>query len=236
MGTFYIAEGNTSPALQSSLKDASGAAVNLTGNGGVVLDVWDASGAKLVDAQPATIVGAPSEGVVSYQFSAAETAEGGIYLARWTVTFADASIESYPNEGFDQVQISGAPDDYQITIGEVTDGFTTAKSNLEIQGAIAVVNQADACLAANQVSVELGRYLKVLGARHLLEAAERGGAITQERAVSGASRSYAQRVGGETGSLQTLRTVDASGCVMGVLTKNGRIQLRSVGRRSPGAS
>ena len=122
---------------------------------------------------------------------------------------------------------------YTITEAEVLDNFTTSASTADLAAYIAVVGQADACLTANSVAVAIGKQLKILGVRHLAANANDRGSVTQERAISGASRSYSERKPGETGYLETLRTIDQYGCVMNVVNKNGRIQLRSSGRRAP---
>lgn len=122
---------------------------------------------------------------------------------------------------------------YVITTPEVLEGFQTGASTADVAGFIAVVDQADNCLASNSVSDVVGRQMKILAVRHLLSNSSDRGAVTQERAVSGASRSYKERVAGETGFLETLRTIDTYGCVMSTINKNQRVQLRSVGRRAP---
>jgi len=119
-----------------------------------------------------------------------------------------------------------------IRLADVQDGFTTQASEADIVGFIAVVDQADACLDANNVPDAIQRQLKVLGVRHLVQNAADRGAVLEERAVSGASRKYAERAAGETSYLQTLRTIDQYGCVLNVISRNGFIQLRSVGRAS----
>lgn len=125
---------------------------------------------------------------------------------------------------------------YAITTSEVLDGFSTGASTADLEAYIALVDGADACLVARSVPFAVGRQLKILGVRHLAQSGSDRGAVTQERAVSGASRSYAERSGGETGHLATLRSIDRFGCVLGLLNLNARIQLRSAGRRAPEAS
>lgn len=122
---------------------------------------------------------------------------------------------------------------YAITTSDVLDGFTTGASTADLEAYIAVVDQADTCLTANSVAAAIGKQLKVLGVRHLASNSNDRGAVTQERAVSGASRTYSARAAGETGYLETLRTIDRYGCVLGTLNYNARVQLRSAGRRSP---
>lgn len=122
---------------------------------------------------------------------------------------------------------------YVVTVPEVLEGFQTGASEADVVGFIYVVDQADACLAANQVEQGVGRRMKILAVRHLLSNSSDRGAVTQERAVSGASRNYKERAAGETGFLETLRTIDKHGCVISTINKNARVQLRSVGRRAP---
>lgn len=122
---------------------------------------------------------------------------------------------------------------YAITTAEVLDGFSTGASTADLNAYIELVDGADACLTAHGVAAAVGKQLKVLGVRHLATSASDRGAVTQERAVSGASRTYAERKGGETGHLQTLRSIDQNGCVVAIINKNARVQLRSVGRRAP---
>jgi 3-dehydroquinate synthase class II len=121
---------------------------------------------------------------------------------------------------------------YTITTSEVLDGFQTSASTADLEGFIAVVDQADSCLSANGVNGAVGRSMKVLGVRHLATNSTERGAVTQERAVSGASRSYAQRPGGQTSYLATLRSVDRYGCVMAIVSQGAGIQLRAAGRRA----
>lgn len=121
---------------------------------------------------------------------------------------------------------------YSITVDDVLDGFQTSASKVDVAAYIAVVDQADACLTNRGVGVVIGKHMKILGARHLATNANDRGPVTQERAVSGASRTYGSRAPGETGHLETLRTIDQHGCVMATLSRNARVQLRSVGRRA----
>lgn len=122
---------------------------------------------------------------------------------------------------------------YVITTGEVLDGFTTSASTADLTAYIAVVDLADVCLTANNVSVAIGKQLKILGVRHLASNDE-GGTALEERSISGASRKFAERSGGQTSYLDTLRGIDKFGCVISTLTSaGGTLQLRSVGRRSP---
>ena len=94
---------------------------------------------------------------------------------------------------------------------------------------IPFVNQADTCLTNNGVAEDIGKQLKILGVKHLTAMARDGGQVTEERAVSGAYRSYAEGKSG-TGYLETLRAMDATGCVLRLLVNNSNIRLMSAGR------
>lgn len=120
---------------------------------------------------------------------------------------------------------------YTITVERVKDGFTTSASDDDLNGYIAVADQADECMTNNNAPVAIGQQLKVLAVRHLATNQRDGGSVTAERAVSGASRNYESFKAGETGFLATLQQLDRWGCVYGIVQNNQLIQLRSVGRR-----
>jgi 3-dehydroquinate synthase class II len=120
---------------------------------------------------------------------------------------------------------------YPITPADVTDGFTTSATTADVLGYIALMDQANTCLTANKISITLGRQMKILGVRHLCTNSTERGAVTQERAVSGASRTYAERPGGQTSYLATLRSIDRHGCIMALLSQGGSVRLMSAGRR-----
>lgn len=120
---------------------------------------------------------------------------------------------------------------YTITICQVKDGFRTSASDSDLDGYIAIAGQADACLTANNVDRAVGQMLKILFVRHVATNARDGGAVTSEKAVSGASRSFAEYDRGDTGYLDTLRSLDQYGCVYALTQQGGFMQLRSIGRR-----
>lgn len=119
---------------------------------------------------------------------------------------------------------------YDITADEVKCDFATGASNTEVEGFIAVVDQANACLTANSVSEAIGRTMKITAVRALLREAG-GGEVIEERAVSGASRKYADKKTSQNSYMTTLRSIDKFGCVMATISKGASVQMRSVGRR-----
>ena len=120
--------------------------------------------------------------------------------------------------------------EFPITSFEVQSGFQTDASNDDIDGLIALADQADECLRRNEVAQGTGQLLKRLFVRHALTLMRDGGPIESEKAVSGASRDYG-RIKGNTGYLDTLRRLDRWGCVYGLLTAGDPVQFRSAGRR-----
>lgn len=102
--TFYIKQNDTSPAMLATLQDADGNAINLTGASVRFHMRTIGSSQTTVDAA-ATVVTAAS-GIVRYAWDAADTATVGSYQAEFEVTYSDASIETFPNDGFIRVKIT----------------------------------------------------------------------------------------------------------------------------------
>ena len=103
--TFYIKQNDTSPALLATLQDADGNAVNVTG--GSIRFHMRQIGSTAVDVDEAAVIVTPLQGTVRYDWLAADTAEIGSYQAEFEVTYADASIETFPNDGYIRVNITG---------------------------------------------------------------------------------------------------------------------------------
>jgi len=103
--------GDTGPAFQVTLRDGDGTAVDVSGStilfkmrfvqgraSGVQDTLKVNSAATLVDA---------ANGVVEYQWAAGDTDTPGRYLAEFQVTFGSGVIQSYPNPGFNWVEVDG---------------------------------------------------------------------------------------------------------------------------------
>lgn len=101
--TFYIKQNDTGPAMLATLQDANGNAINLTG-ASVRFHMRSICGGNPVVDASATIV-TPTSGIVRYNWVAADTDTVGTYQAEFEVTYADASIETFPNDGYIAVQI-----------------------------------------------------------------------------------------------------------------------------------
>jgi 5-hydroxyisourate hydrolase-like protein (transthyretin family) len=101
--TFYIKQNDTSPAMLATLQNASGTAIDLTG-ASVRFHMRTVNGSASVVSAAATIVTAAS-GIVRYSWAAGDTATVGTYQAEFQVTYADATIETFPNDSYISVQI-----------------------------------------------------------------------------------------------------------------------------------
>ena len=104
MEIFYIKQGDTSPALRATLNDPAGVAVDLSG-AAVVFSMKTVSGTLLVDRQTCSIITAAS-GIVEYSWQAGDTDVSGQHLSEFEVTFADSSVETFPNFDYLRIKIS----------------------------------------------------------------------------------------------------------------------------------
>ena len=100
---FYIKQADTLPKIKATLKDSTGAAINLSG-GSVAFRMRrkGTTGAPVVDA--AGVITGAATGQVEYQWTAANTATVGTYDAEWVVTLG-ADKETVPNNGHITVQV-----------------------------------------------------------------------------------------------------------------------------------
>ena len=101
--TFYIKQNDTGPAMLATLQDASGNAINLVG-ASVRFHMRSVMGGNPVVDAAATVVTAAS-GIVRYNWLSADTNTIGSYQAEFEVTYADASVETFPNDSYIAVEI-----------------------------------------------------------------------------------------------------------------------------------
>jgi uncharacterized protein YfaS (alpha-2-macroglobulin family) len=102
--TFPLKVGDSAPVLQATLSDSDGNAVDLTGADVQFRLLEPRDGATKIDS-PATIHDA-SNGIVRYQWASGDTDEAGRYRAEFEVTYADGSVETFPNDGFHDVVLT----------------------------------------------------------------------------------------------------------------------------------
>jgi len=104
MGTFYIKKGDTSPDIQTILRDVNNNPVNLTGASYVFIMRKKFDGDVKIN-ETATLVGPPSNGTLKYIWDVGDTDEAAFYDVEWEVTFAGGAIETFPNSTYDEVKI-----------------------------------------------------------------------------------------------------------------------------------
>ena len=102
--TFNIKQNDTSPAMLATLQDAQGSVIDLTGSTIRFHMRTIGSTVVAVDA-PAAIVD-PLQGLVRYNWDTDDTAAIGSYQAEFEVTYGDASVETFPNNGYIRVEIT----------------------------------------------------------------------------------------------------------------------------------
>jgi hypothetical protein len=92
---FDIKRGDTSPALSRVLRDGNGAAINLVG-ATVVFSMWLRGAPATINKAAATV--GPANGQVVYAWQVGDTAQAGAYFGEFKVTYADGTIETFPND------------------------------------------------------------------------------------------------------------------------------------------
>lgn len=95
MTDFFIKQNDTSPALAVTLQDDDGNAIDLTG-ASVDFHMSPLDDSTLMVDSAATIADA-SAGEVKYEWSSGDTDTVQRYEAEFEVTYADGTIETFPN-------------------------------------------------------------------------------------------------------------------------------------------
>lgn len=101
-----IKAGDTIP-MTASLKDGTGAAVNLTG-ATISGRVMKAPSGVFHMVGSASIVGDPTLGQVSLPLSAAQTGTAGAYFVEWFVTFSGGTLQRFPGSSYNEIVIDPA--------------------------------------------------------------------------------------------------------------------------------
>lgn len=96
---FRIKTSDTSPKLAVTLEDANSNAINVTGANGVRFHMKAFGATALKVDAPMTITNATG-GIVQYPWVASDTDTAGTYYGEVEVTYADNTVETFPNNGY----------------------------------------------------------------------------------------------------------------------------------------
>lgn len=96
---FRIKTNDTSPKLAVTLEDANGNAIDIIGNNGVRFHMKAFGATSLKVDAPMTVRDAEI-GAVQYPWVASDTDTAGTYYGEVEVTYADNTVETFPNNGY----------------------------------------------------------------------------------------------------------------------------------------
>lgn len=102
--TFYLKAADTAPVLEATLEDASGEPIDLTGASVGFAMIEPRNGATVIDA--GANVADAANGLVRYPWADGDTDTPGRYRAEFVVTYADGTVETFPNAGYHDIIIS----------------------------------------------------------------------------------------------------------------------------------
>lgn len=102
---FYIKQNDTAPAIRATLKDTDAVAIDLT-DASVRFHMRRVGSTTTTTDGAAMIVGDATNGIVQYDWEAADTATVDTYHAEFEVTYSDGSIETFPNKSFITVEVT----------------------------------------------------------------------------------------------------------------------------------
>lgn len=129
MADWNVKQGDTSPAITSTLKNTDGSTINLAGATVKFVMRPQSSTSPTVNAG-ATITNTTNPANVQYTFTATDTATPGQYMATWIVTFADSSVMTFPTDGYLEVvveeNITTPGGSRVVSLGEVRDYLNIA--------------------------------------------------------------------------------------------------------------
>ena len=94
---FYLKQNDTAPSIRATLKDGSGSVIDLTG-ASVRFHMKDLAGTVKIDTD-ATVISPATSGIVQYNWTTSDTDTAGTYYAEFEVTYANNTVESFPNDG-----------------------------------------------------------------------------------------------------------------------------------------
>lgn len=104
MASFFLKQLDTAPVLEYTCLDENKAVIVLTG-ATVTFYMQDENGIAVITDAVVTITDA-ANGVVEYQWVAADSDVSGYFFAEFVITFGDGTIRTSPDPGWITVVIS----------------------------------------------------------------------------------------------------------------------------------
>jgi hypothetical protein len=108
MTDFSLKTGDTSPAIKYQLQDDDGNSVGISNFNEIRFRMRGATEPTLAvddDTAGAVAVTNATEGEVKYEWQSDDTDEWGEYYAEWEVEYSDGTVETFPNDGYIQIEI-----------------------------------------------------------------------------------------------------------------------------------
>lgn len=103
MADFHITQNDTAPAIEATLKDSDGNAVDISG--GSVTFHMRAKGETTTKVNASAKIVDSANGKVKYEWASGDTDTFGMFDAEWEVKYSDGSIETFPSNGFTEISI-----------------------------------------------------------------------------------------------------------------------------------
>lgn len=108
MADFEMKRGDQSPTIRYQLQDDQGDPVDVTGFSDVRFLMRPRTGSTLTvdaDTNSGVTVTDAANGIVQYEWDAADTDTAGSFQAEWEVTFSGGDKETFPNTDYIDIYI-----------------------------------------------------------------------------------------------------------------------------------
>jgi hypothetical protein len=104
MSDFFIKVGDRFPVLVTTLKNADGSAMDLTGTKVKFFMRWPDRPDTPIIGGDGSLVDNPTGGKVKYEWKPGDTNRGGLYQGEWRVDYSDGR-QTVPNNGFMEIRV-----------------------------------------------------------------------------------------------------------------------------------
>ena len=96
---FVIKRGDLEPPISATIKDSTGAAVNLTGATAPPLVLKPIGGGSSLRYSTGTSVVSAAAGTIKHLWQTGETTTAGVFFGEWEVTWPSSRPQTFPTEG-----------------------------------------------------------------------------------------------------------------------------------------